>query len=250
MNLKHCIKRSLGPVDADRRAAFEDQLDRSLRQGSNAAIRYDLPYPKYEFLNYLCDEKGLVGHGSSMSDLITLEPVRRSEDVSEFGNRRQVFSSADGIWAMWFAILDKTKLQYGTINGCFTLLRDSGDRHRFYYYAIDADSLRQSSPYGPGVVYLAEADRFPNIHRLPFTAPPPYQDIHLEEYGSDAPVRPVAHLHVEPLDFPHLDQVWGYDPSQLSERVRTDLDNIPWLYDESVYPIRPEPRTVGLPRDS
>ena len=125
MNLKYCIKRSLEPVDADRRAAFEDQLDRTLRQGLNAAIRYDLPYPKYEFLNYLCDEKGLVGHGSSRSDLITLEPVRCSEDVSEFGNRRQVFSSADGIWAMWFVILDKTKLRFGTINGCFTLLFDA-----------------------------------------------------------------------------------------------------------------------------
>jgi hypothetical protein len=47
-----------------------------------------LPYQKVDFLNYICDWRGYVAHGSTLQDLIALQPVRLTHDTSEFGNRQ------------------------------------------------------------------------------------------------------------------------------------------------------------------
>ena len=102
------IRRDLQPAPPEQQAAFDDLLDHALTQGPAAPLDYTLPYPRLDFLNYACDWRGYAAHGTPRTDLETLQPVRLSTDASEFGRRQQIFCSPDAIWAMWFAILDKS----------------------------------------------------------------------------------------------------------------------------------------------
>lgn len=164
-------------------------------------IEYDLPYPKIDFINYLCDWRGLVAHGSNLPDLTLLEPVRQSTDASEFGNRQQVFASPDAIWAMWFAILDKDKF-HTTRNGCIGIGSES-KREKYYHFELER-TLKDRFPFTTGTLYFFRADDFATRHRN--------RALNLfggeiEEWGSAEPVKPIAKIRVEPQDFPYLDQV-------------------------------------------
>lgn len=124
-------------------------LAERLRQAPPAIIEYNLPYPKVEFLNYACEWCGLVAHGSPLGDLKTLEPVRKSSDVGEFGNRQQIFCSPDAIYALWFAILDKEKY-HKTRNGC---TRSGTGAGRLKYYMFELPEATQTNPpYAPGFI--------------------------------------------------------------------------------------------------
>ena len=48
---------------------------------------------------------GRSSYGSARSDIETLEPVRLSNDTTEFGNQQTVYASNDPVWAIYFAIL-------------------------------------------------------------------------------------------------------------------------------------------------
>ena len=84
------IRRVVRPYPKEMQAAFDDLLESALKQAPNHQIEYDLPYPKADFLNYACDWRGLVAHGSILTDLDVLEPVRLTKDIHEFGNRDHI----------------------------------------------------------------------------------------------------------------------------------------------------------------
>ncbi len=195
------IRRVVAPVDATRQRAFDALLETALAGSPSAFIRYDLPYPKTEFLTYACDWRGFVAHGSPLGDLATLEPVRKSSDTSEFGNRQQIFASPDALWAMWFAILDKDKVRQ-TRNGC---VRQGSGPSRVKYYHFELPVVnREAPPFVPGTIYLARAADFPD--KRPF-ALLDWFNAEIEEWGSTTPVIPLARLAVSPQDFPYLDRV-------------------------------------------
>lgn len=195
------IKRVVRPLSLDKQIAFNQLLDSTLLQGPNSLIDYKLPYPKVDFLNYVCDWRGLVAHGSPLKDLSTLEPVRLTRDSSEFGNRRQIFCSPDGTWALWFAILDKSKINV-TENGCVRLGHGSG-RFKFYHFDLPIGNKKEP-PFTDGMVYIAKASDFPEHRPYPLLD---WFDAEIEEWGSADPVIPLARLPVIPLDFPYLDKV-------------------------------------------
>ena len=198
------IRRVVRPLPAETQSAFDRLLDAALAQGPNSLIDYRLPYPKVDFLNYACDWRGCVAHGTPLPDLAVLEPVRLSHDSSEFGNRKQIFCSPDGAWAMWFAILDKSQIRV-TRNGCVRLGKGPG-RIKFYHFELPAAN-RDAPPFIDGMMYLARAEDFPDHHPIPilerFCA-------EFEEWGSAGPVTPLARLPVTPQDFPYLDKVQFY----------------------------------------
>jgi hypothetical protein len=100
------IRRRVTPVDTASKQIFDILLDTALAGHPRNPISYSLADPNAEFLNYLCDWRGFVLHGSLLQDLEVFKLIRKSSDKSEFGNRQQIFCSPD---AMWFAILDKSK---------------------------------------------------------------------------------------------------------------------------------------------
>lgn len=188
------------PTDAER-LAFDRLIDSALQNGSNTQIVYDLPYLKADFLHYLCDWRGFVVHGSPMHDLEMLEPIRKSGDNNEFGNRQQIFCSPDAAWAMWFAILDKSKYNM-TRNGCLRV--GAGDKRVKYYHFELPKKTEEDKPFTDGMIYICRAEDFPDKRPFPTLD---WINAEVEEWGSTKPVKPLAKISVSPGDFPYLGQV-------------------------------------------
>ncbi len=195
------IRRDVQPFPTEEQSLFDGLLDASLKSGQNHLIDYQLPYPKADFLNYICDWSGYVAHGSVTQDLTVLQPIRYSQDLSEFGNRQQIFCSPDGIWAIWFAILDKSKCHL-TENDCVRLGTGS-KRIKYYHFDLPA-ACRSDPPFADGMIYIARASDFPDHRHNPMLD---WFNAEIEEWGSVDPVTPLFRLHVTPEDFPYLDKV-------------------------------------------
>ena len=195
------IRREIHVHPESEKAAFDALLASSLLHGRNSLIDYHLPYPKLDFLNYLCDWGGYVAHGSINHELEVLQPIRFSTDSGEFGRREQIFCSPDGIWAMWFAILDKAKCKL-TENGCVRV--GSGPKRIKYYHFDLPVRCKYDPPFVEGMIYLANATDFPFHRTFPLLD---WFDAEIEEWGSTNPVTPLARLAVKPDDFPYLDRV-------------------------------------------
>lgn len=195
------IRRRILPVPEEKRIAFDRLFDSARERGPNTLIDYDLPYPRSDFLNYLCDWRGFVMHGSPLPDLGILQPIRKSRDNNEFGNRQQIFASPDAIWAMWFAILDKSKYNL-TNNGCVRV--GTGMRRVKYYHFELSKNNKENYPFSEGMMYVTRAEDFPDKRPFPLLD---YFNAEVEEWGSTHPITPLARIRVKPEDFPYLAQV-------------------------------------------
>ena len=185
----------------EKRLAFDGLIDSALQSGPNSEIVYNLPYPKVDFLHYQCDWRGFVVHGSPLRDLTTLEPIRKSSDLGEFGNRQQIFCSPDAAWAMWFAILNKEKYSK-TRNGCVRV-GVGGKRIKYYHFELPKKNA-EDKPFADGMIYICRAEDFPDKRPEPMLT---FLNGEIEEWGSTKPVTPLAKLPVSPNDFPYLEQV-------------------------------------------
>ncbi|MCI0551858.1 MAG: hypothetical protein L0287_12960 [Anaerolineae bacterium] len=195
------IRRKVMRLNEARKQVFDDLLEEALAGNPHDPMNYELPFPKFEFLNYICDWRGFVLHGSPLHDLEVLQPIRKSGDDNEFGNRQQIFASPDAIWAMWFAILDKDKFNL-TNNGCVRVGR--GDRRIKYYHFQLPKINREIHPFTEGMIYIARAEDFPDKRPYPILD---WFNGEIEEWGSTQPVSPLARIRVLPQDFPYLDKV-------------------------------------------
>jgi hypothetical protein len=198
------IQRIVWEISTEKQRVFDQLLDSALAQTPNSLIDYQLPYPKYEFLNYICYWRGYVAHGTPLPDLNSLQPIRLSHDSSEFGDRKQIFCSPDGIWAMWFAILDKSKIKV-TENGCVRLGHGAG-RIKYYHFDLPKEN-KDDPPFTAGMIYITHGQDFPERRPFPLLN---WFDAEIEEWGSATPVTPLAKLPVTPQDFPYLDKVQFY----------------------------------------
>ncbi|MEM7125125.1 MAG: hypothetical protein AAF702_02285 [Chloroflexota bacterium] len=191
-------------IDEAAQRAFDALLQAGLAQGVDEFIDYDLTYPKIDFLNYLCDQQGYVVHGSKLSDLRELKPIRHTTDKTEFGNRQMLFASPDPAWGMWFAILDKTVAK-ATSNACIRQGASSDEWTKYYFFELPT-MLKETDqwPFVDGTIYLARAEDFPEIRSNGLFD---LLDISVEEWGCMKPVQPLAKLSVSPTDFPFLEQV-------------------------------------------
>ena len=195
------IRRKVTQVDETRKQIFDMLLDSVLIGNPRVPISYNLAYPKAEFLNYICDWRGFVVHGSPLHDLTMLQPIRKSSDKSEFGNRQQIFASPDAIWGMWFAILDKAKISL-TRNGSVRVGRGN-HRVKYYHFELPKEN-KEDRPFAEGMLYITRARDFPDKHPYPILD---WFDAEVEEWGSTQPVSPLAKIRISPRDFPYLDKV-------------------------------------------
>lgn len=196
------IKRRAERLAAGQARAYDELLQSTLAMERNALVDYRLPWPKVSFLNYLCDHCGYAAHGSTRQDLDLLHPLRLSSDASEFGGSRLVFGTPDAVWAVWFAILDKSG-GIATRNDCTRLGPRDGSWIKYYHFDLPR-RLAATPTFCNGMVYLAAATEFSARHRVrrlePFGA-------EFEEWGSPVPVEPILRVPVTPGDFPYLDRV-------------------------------------------
>jgi hypothetical protein len=188
-------------------------------------FRFDAP--KWQFLCWLCDHKDVLMHGSGDPDIAEFEP-RQSNDVGEFGNRRAVYAASDGLWATYFAIVDREKHIRSLINASFRV-RDSGGEATgpYYFFSVNADALPHH-PWRSGTVYIlprAGFEQQPVQHVNGF-------DVVADHWASASPVIPLAKMTVTPGDFPLLAQVRGHDPEVTFARAKANPNGFPWVVDE------------------
>ncbi len=179
---------------------------------------------KWQFLCYLADKKGYLLHGSGSPNIEMFEP-RQSNDIAEFGNRKAVYAARDGIWPMFFAILDRTKYKMTIVNAAIRLESSRGELSDPYYFFSMTDKALQQKPFREGVVYVLPRDGFEEQN--------PYHLgeylVHQNHWANLNSVKPVAKLRVSPHDFPFLNQIRGQDDDVLAKRIAENPNGFPWV---------------------
>jgi hypothetical protein len=212
------------PIDAATRAAF-DALIAAARAALGAdPINYTLAAPKWQFLCYAAETHHLAMHGSGNAQISVFEP-RQSNDLMDFGNRKAVYAAGDGIWAMFFAVVDRDRFKMSISNACLRLADPAGnlsDPPR-YIFSVSREALAQK-PWRAGTVYLLPRDTFTEQDPIPFGE----FEACVPQLASFEPVTPIARLAVSPTDFPFLDQVRAHDGARLAEYARALQSGAPW----------------------
>lgn len=211
-------------LDADTAGEFEALYAARITQGDGGLVPYALSAPRWQFLCWLADTKEVLLHGSGNGGIAEFEP-RKSDDVDEFGNRSAVYAASDGLWPIFYAVMDRERHPMSLINGCFRVADGAGGLSEpFCFFSISRDALRHR-PWRHGFVYV--------LPRETFERQPPLRaggrDFHVAQWASLVPVKPLARITVGPEDFPFLRQIRGHDDATVWERAAAEPDGFPWL---------------------
>jgi hypothetical protein len=219
------LPRPSANLDESARMAFNELLDTTLRMGGCPTIPFTLPWQKWQFLCHLADHHDIALHGSGNPNIALFEP-RQSNDLSEFGNQKAIYAASDGLWAMFFAVVDRDRVMSVT-NACVRLADKTGTLQGPYYVFSISQSALPSQPWRTGTVYLLPRRTFTVQTPLPFGS---YQ-VHIAQLASFVPVQPLAKLTVTPDDFPFLSQIRGHDDERLQEYATALQTGAPWPKD-------------------
>lgn len=211
--------------DDTTRKAFDELLEAAIDAGGCPAIEFTLPQPKWQFLCHLADQHEIALHGSGDPDIALFEP-RQSNDLNEFGNQKAIYAASDGLWAMFFAVVDRDRV--GSItNACVRLADQTGTLHGPYYVFSVSRSALPDRPWRTGTVYLLPRSTFITQSPMEFG---PYQ-VHIAQLAGFEPVKPLAKLTVTPENFPFLAQVRGHDDERIQEYATALQTGAPWPKD-------------------
>lgn len=201
---------------------FDALFHAALEQGAGTLIPTTAPYPTYEFLCYLVQHKNCLLHGSNQPAIAQFEPRQQTDYEGRVVNA--VFAADDGIWPIYFAILDRSRYKGSLRNACIKGTDATGQRQTFYRFSINADLLPHN-PWSEGMIYVLARDTFTAV--IDEAGQP------LSEWTSLEPVQPLARIRVTPTDFPFLSAVQGHDDrlSVLAELFFTSYDQVQELPD-------------------
>jgi hypothetical protein len=124
-------------------------------------------------------------------------------DLRGFGNLEAVYATHDGLWAMFFTIVDRDRLRGSIRNDVGVYSSRDGRSITLYRFSIEQRSLA-ARPFCPGVLYVLSREHF---RRLPLVPGGPPSN----EWACPTAVRPLAAIPVTPDDFPFLAQIGGHD---------------------------------------
>ena len=210
--------------DPETVSAVDRLLAQAFEHGPGSPIDHTLGMPKWEFLCHAVERANVVLHGSGDPDIGLFEP-RQPDDTLEFSNRRAVFAAVDGIWPMYYAILDRERHPMMLCNSCVRTSSGTGGLSDPYYYFSISDPALQRRPWRAGTVYLLPSSSF--------EVQPPITvgdvRIQIAQAASPIPVEPLARLEVDPGDFPFLDRIRGHRDEQLQARIAADPNGFPWV---------------------
>jgi hypothetical protein len=170
-------------------------------------------HPLQLFVRWLGGRGEVIFHGSNDPDIDVFEPVRRSMEIRDHagrGNLGAVYGTHDGIWSMFFAVVDRSRLKGSIRNGVGTYRRRGGDDTVDVYRFSIADVVLDTRPYTTGALYLLPRSAFSRIPIYPGGPPS-------NEWACPTTVTPLARLTVEPEDFPFLESIGGHDDGPLIE---------------------------------
>lgn len=205
------------------RTAFDDLLNTTLQLGDCPEIQYTLSLPKWQFLCFVAEQHDIVLHGSGDANIARFEP-RQALDLHDFGNQQAVYAASDGIWPMFFAIVDRTRFSMSVNNACFRLVNEQGGFDGPYYVFSISNWALKLEPWRTGTVYL--------LPRQTFMPQPPFRiqtsEVHIAQLASAEPVQPLAKLTVAPSDFPFWREIRGHDDARLEAYATAMQLGTPW----------------------
>jgi hypothetical protein len=208
-------------LSPEKQVEFETLFD-STPAGSY--VNYQLIYPKWQFLSYLCKSRHLVLHGSQYLDIDEVEP-RKANDIKAFSGQNAIYATTDGIWVIYFAIIDRKKFHpLSLFNSCL-VIRISPDQIMgpLYFFSITHSALLQK-PWCDGAVYILPRENFEQEPAQQMSG----VDILFPHWIGSKPAKPIAKLHVQPQDFPFLTEIHGHNDEKLVQLARADPNGFPW----------------------
>ena len=180
-------------LDEARRRHFDGVLANTPPGG---VIDYRSDAPRWEFLWWCAEERGLLVHGAGRADIDEFTPRSQTDWYSR--RTTAVFAASDGIWPMFFAIVDRKRYRGSLRNGCVRFGVGALASEKRYWFSLNA-TARGGRYWTPGTMYLLPRDNF--------RPTPPLLGMQPQEWSNPNPVAPLARLHIEPNDFPFLDDV-------------------------------------------
>lgn len=202
-------------------AAF-DNLFQSTPTG--AFINYSLSFPKWQFLSYLCETRNLILHGSQNLEIEQVEP-KQANDKRAYSNQFAIYATTDGIWVMYFAILDRKKYPELTLfNSCLQARISPNQLSEPLYFFSITQSVLTQKPWCTGVIYILPRECFSQEASQQAQG----TEIIFPHWISSQSAQPIAKLLVEPDDFPFLDQIHGHNDEKLIQLYSEDPNGFPW----------------------
>ena len=185
-----------------------------------------LPVPKWVFLNWLADEKGLLLHGTGDAAITTFEPCTPFDNSpDDFSKQTAVFAAGDGIWAIFYAVIDRVNFRLRMLNGALQFEAPDGWTPVHYFFSVTEEVLKRY-PWREGVVYVLPSEGF--VRQPPYVLGK-HGRILEPHYANPNPVQPLVKLHVTPEDFPLLAQVRGHDNDEVMANAAREPYGFPWL---------------------
>ena len=217
------LNRPAYSLDESLRADFDRLLDSTVSERPGGWIEYALEAPKWAFLCYAAEVRGFALHGSLNREIARFEPSQPI-DLREFGAQLAVYAAADGIWPMYFAIVDRERHPTTIMNACIHIETPDGMVSPPLYFFSVGSHVIKNWPYTTGAVYLLPAEGFTAEPPMPFGE----ARVHTAQLASFEPVEPLAKLAIAPEDFPFLQQMRAHDDARLEEFADALMRGLPW----------------------
>lgn len=212
-------------LSAIEQAMCDALLAQALADGPARPMDYSLSVPKWQFLCHISERHEIALHGSNQADIQRFEP-RQASDLNAFGAQRAIYAASDGIWPMYFAIVDRKRVPT-LINACvrWRLPGDASGASAgpVYLFSVSKVALPQW-PYVTGTVYLLPRATFQAEPSFPFGA----VEAFTAQLASPQAVTPLAKLTISPEDFPFLTQMLGHDDARLADYAAAMRSGAPW----------------------
>jgi hypothetical protein len=166
--------------------------------------------PRWRFVEWLTGQNAVIFHGSPKPDIEVFVPVRTSVELMDHrgtGNLAAVYGTPSGLWAMWFAVLDRDRLEGSIRNGVVRWTDRTGRALDLYHFSVHHEYVG-GDIWRPGTLYLLPRETF---RANPLFPGGPGSS----EWASTEEVGPLKRIAVDPEDFPFREQVGGHDDSEL-----------------------------------
>ncbi|WAA09223.1 hypothetical protein [Fervidibacillus albus] len=166
-----------------------DEMFEQVKKGDGQFLSYRSKFPKHLFLTYIVERRNVLLHGTNNREIKVFQP--RKQTLANGKPVTAVFAASDGIWPIFFAIINRSKYKGTLRNLCLTVPTKMGNK-RYYYFSVNKEF--PGDYWTTGTIYIFSKDSFqPGGIR--------------NEWVCETKIKPLAKLSVTPEDFPFLKDV-------------------------------------------